>query len=110
METVNVIETLKEKIQKEKKIKERSIVFWYDPQSQISVEELKEQLDDIEIRRLTNHNSFRLKVEIELQRTTDSFLIYSDEARPNDKDNMLLDILSYSTEFKTDETAMLSET
>ncbi len=109
METVNVIEKLKEKIQQEKKFKERLIVFWYDPQSQVSVGELKEQLGDIEIRRLTNHNSFQLKVEIEIQRTTESFLIYSDEAKPNDKDNMLLDILSYSTEFKADETAMLSE-
>jgi len=109
VKSVNVIEKLKEKIQQEKKIKERSIVFWYDPQSQVSVEELKEQLEDIEVRQLTNNNFFQLKVEIELQRTADSFLIYSDEAKPNDKDNMLLDILSYSTEFKADETAMLSE-
>ncbi|MCA1026593.1 BREX-1 system phosphatase PglZ type A [Cytobacillus kochii] len=109
---MNVIERLKERIQQEKNIKERSIVFWYDPQSQVSVEKLKEQFNDIdiEIRQLTKHNFFQLKVEIELQRPTESFLIYSDEAKPNDKDNMLLDILSYGTEFKADETAMLSET
>lgn len=110
METVNVIEKLIEKIQQEKNIKERSIVFWYDPQSQVSIEELKDQLRDIEVRQLNKKNFFQLKVEIELERTTESFLIYSAESKPHDKDNMLLDILSYSTEFKADETAMLSET
>jgi len=109
VETVNVIEKLKEKIQQEGKIKERSIVFWYDPQSQVSIDELKDQLREIEVRQLNKHNFFQLKVEIELERTTESFLIYSAESKPQDKDNMLLDILSYSTEFKADETAMLSE-
>ncbi|MEC1159002.1 BREX-1 system phosphatase PglZ type A [Cytobacillus horneckiae] len=107
---MNVIEKLQEKIQREKETKKRAIVFWYDPQAQASMDELKGQLEDIEVRQLTNHNFFQLKVEIELQRSNESFLIYSDEAKPNDKENMLLDLLSYSTEFKADETAMLSET
>jgi len=110
VESVDVIEKLQEKIQQERDTKKRAIVFWYDPQAQVSVDELKEQLDEIEVRKLTNHNLFQLKVEIEIQRTTESFLIYSDVAKPADKENMLLDILLYSTEFKADETAMLSET
>ncbi|UCZ53203.1 BREX-1 system phosphatase PglZ type A [Bacillus shivajii] len=106
---MNVIEKLQDKIQQEMANKERAIIFWYDPQNQVSLDELKEQFDDIEVRHLTDRNFFQLKVEIELERTIDSFLIYSDAPRPNDKDNMLLDILSYSTEFKADETAILSE-
>ncbi|MBP1950687.1 BREX-1 system phosphatase PglZ type A [Virgibacillus litoralis] len=106
---MNVIEKLQDKIQQEKANKERAIVFWYDPQQQVSIDELVAQLGDIEVRHLTDRNFFQLKVELEIQRTTDSFLIYSDAPRPNDKDNMLLDILAYSTEFKADETAILSE-
>jgi uncharacterized protein (TIGR02687 family) len=110
VESVNVIEKLKEKIQQERDTKKRAIVFWYDPQAQVSVDELKDQLDEIEVRKLTKHNLFQLKVEIEFRRATESFLIYSEEAKPADKENMLLDILLYSTEFKADETAMLTET
>ena len=110
MEDVNVIEKLQEKIQQEKETKGRAIVFWYDPQAQVSIDELRQQLMGVEVRKLTDRNFFQLKVEIELQRATDSYLIYSDVPRPNDKDNMMLDILSYSTEFKADETAILSET
>lgn len=107
---MNVIEKLKEKIKQEKATKKRAIIFWYDPQAQVSVEVLKEQLTDINVRELTNHNFFRLKVEIELQRTRESFLIYSEASKPSDKENMFLDILSYSAEFKADEVALLSET
>lgn len=106
---MNVIEKLQEKIQQEKANKERAIVFWYDPQKQVNIDELKAQLDGIEVRHLTHRNFFQLKVELEIQQTTDSYLIYSDAPRPNDKDNMLLDILSYGSEFKADETAILSE-
>ncbi|WP_261753386.1 BREX-1 system phosphatase PglZ type A [Tenuibacillus multivorans] len=109
MKAVNVIEKLQDKIQQEKANKERAIVFWYDPQKQVNVDELEAQLADIEVRHLTDSNFFQLKVEIELERKSDSFLLYSDAPRPNDKDNMLLDVLSYNAEFKADETAILSE-
>ena len=44
---MNVIEKLQEKIQQEKETKGRAIVFWYDAQAQVDVEELKEQLEDV---------------------------------------------------------------
>ncbi|MBU9710540.1 BREX-1 system phosphatase PglZ type A [Evansella tamaricis] len=106
---MNVIEKLQEKIQQEKEVKGRAIVFWYDPQAQVTVDELREQIDDIHVRELTDRNFFKIKVEVELQKPTESFLIYSANPRPNDKENVLLDILSYSLEFKADEVAMLSE-
>ncbi|GGA69563.1 BREX-1 system phosphatase PglZ type A [Ornithinibacillus halotolerans] len=107
---MNVIEKLQEKIQQEKETKGRAIVFWYDAQAQVDVEELKEQLDEVEVRCVDERNFFQLKVEIELEKPNQSFLIYTDGPRPEDADNMLLDILLYSAEFKADETAMLSET
>lgn len=107
---MNVIEKLQEKIQQEKETKGRAIVFWYDAQAQVDVEELKEQLDEVEVRCVDERNFFQLKVEIELEKPNQSFLIYTDGPRPEDADNMLLDILLYSAEFKADETALLSET
>jgi len=107
---MNVIEKLQEKIDQEKESKERAIVFWYDPQAQVDLKELSEQLKHIEVRQLTDKNCFKLKYEMEISRPTTSFLLYAEHARPQDKDNMLLDILSYSAEFKADEVAMLAET
>lgn len=109
MEAVNVIEKLQGKIQQERETKGRAIVFWYDPQEQVSINELREQLNDVQVRQVTDRNFFQLKIEVELQKTNESFLIYSDAPKPNDKENLLLDILSYSAEFKADETAVLSE-
>ena len=107
---MNVIEKLQEKIQQEKETKGRAIVFWYDAQAQVDVEELKEQLEEVEVRYVNERNFFQLKVEIELEKPNQSFLIYTDGPRPEDAENMLLDILLYSAEFKADETALLSET
>ena len=106
---MNVIEKLQQKINEEHRQKGRAIVFWYDAQGQLETEELNSQLEDIEVRYLNENNFFQLKVEIELQNPETSYLIYSDEPRPRDNDNMLLDMLFYSTEFKADETALLSE-
>ena len=47
---MNVIEKLKEKIKEEKETKGRAIVFWYDAQAQVEIEELKEKLKRVEVR------------------------------------------------------------
>lgn len=107
---MNVIKKLQEKIQNEKETKGRAIVFWYDAQSQVDLKDLQEQLTGVVVKILNDKNFFQLKIEMEIQHLNQSFLIYSNRSRPDDKDNMLLDILLYSTEFKADETAILSET
>ena len=107
---MNVIEKLIEKIKEEKETKSRAIVFWYDAQVQVDIDELKEQLNEVEVRYLNDRNFFQMKIEIEFDKPDQSFLLYSDTTRPDDSENMLLDILLYSTEFKADETALLSET
>ena len=106
---MNVVEKLRKKIDEELRQKGRAIVFWYDAQGQLDSEELNNQLKDIEVRQLNDNNYFQLKVEIGLQNPETSYLIYSDEPRPRDNENMLLDMLLYSTEFKADETALLAE-
>ncbi|SDK32536.1 BREX-1 system phosphatase PglZ type A [Lacicoccus qingdaonensis] len=106
---MNVIEKLQQKIDEEHRQKGRAIVFWYDAQGQLEADELNSQLKGIEVRQLNDNNFFQLKVEIEIQNPETSYLIYSDEPRPRDNDNMLLDMLFYSVEFKADETALLSE-
>lgn len=110
---MNVIELLKERIEDElyKKNKPRTIVFWYDEQGEYNVEDLEAALAEqpIHIRKLTRNNFFTLKLEIELEKKKDSFLLYADFAKPAIEENFLLDMELYGTEFKADTNALLAE-
>ncbi|MCM3239600.1 BREX-1 system phosphatase PglZ type A [Heyndrickxia oleronia] len=110
---MNVIELLKERIEDElyKKNKPRTVIFWYDERGEYSVSDLEETLAEqpIHIRQLTRNNFFTLKLEIELEKKNDSFLLYADFAKPATDDNFLLDMEIYGTEFKADTNALLAE-
>lgn len=110
---MNVIELLKERIEDElyKKNKPRTVIFWYDEQGEYTVSDLKEAFTEqpIHIRQLTRNNFFTLKLEIELEKKKDSFLLYADFAKPASEDNFLLDMELYGTEFKADTNALLAE-
>lgn len=110
---MNVIELLKERIDDElyKKNKPRTVIFWYDEQGEYTVSDLKEAFTEqpIHIRRLTRNNFFTLKIEIELEKKKDSFLLYADFAKPAIEDNFLLDMELYGSEFKADTNALLAE-
>jgi uncharacterized protein (TIGR02687 family) len=106
---LNVIEMIKEKIVDEEGKKGRAIVFWYDPNEQESIDDLIEALPEVQIRQLTERNFFSIKLEIEIERPRDTFLLYATFFKPSDRNNLLLDILLYGTEFKSDETAILAE-
>lgn len=110
---MNVIELLKERIEDElyKKNKPRTVIFWYDEQGEYTVSDLEERLAEqpIHIRQLTQNNFFTLKLEIELEKKKDSFLLYADFAKPAIEDNFLLDMELYGTEFKADTNALLAE-
>lgn len=93
----------------EKENKGRAVVFWYDPNEQETVGDLQEALTEVQVRKLTEKNFFTIKLEIECEKPNDSFLLYSNNPKPEDKNNLLLDILLYGTEFKSDETAILAE-
>lgn len=110
---MNVIELLKERIEDElyKKNKPRTVIFWYDEQGEYTVSDLEEVLAEqpIHIRQLTRNNFFTLKLEIELEKKKDSFLLYADFTKPAIEDNFLLDMELYGTEFKADTNALLAE-
>lgn len=108
---MDILETLRERIREEKEKKTRAIVFWYDATGQESVESLQEALADenVIVRELTDTNFFKLKIEIEIDKPNESFVLYAPFARPRDEENYLLDILLYSTEFKADQIAAWAE-
>lgn len=110
---MNVIELLKERIEDElyKKNKPRTVIFWYDEQGEYTVSDLEEALAEqpIHIRQLTRNNFFTLKLEIELEKKKDAFLLYADFAKPAIEENFLLDMELYGAEFKADTNALLAE-
>lgn len=90
----------------------RSLVFWYDSQSEAhNITEIKEELQaqKIKIHHLDEDNAFRTKVLLELEDRENSYLIYAPFPKPEDNENFLLDILLYSGkygEFQADEIAI----
>jgi len=108
---MEIVQTLKEKIEQEKYTKGRAIIFWYDPDQQITIEELEDNFksEDVLVHQLTPNNFLKLKIEIEINNPKKSYLLYAPFSRPADQENYLLDILLYSTEFKADQVAILAE-
>ncbi|OCS91704.1 BREX-1 system phosphatase PglZ type A [Caryophanon latum] len=108
---MNIIQLLKERITTELHNKPRTVVFWYDEQGEYTVEALTEALADqpIHVRELTRNNFFSLKIEIEVEKKNESFLLYAHFAKPEKEQNYLLDMELYGTEFKADTTALFAE-
>ena len=87
--------------------KKRNIVFWYDEDGEF-VEEINElAFENAEIIKLTEGNSFAIKYRLEKQEPNSNFLIYSPKAKPMPRDNWLLDIQKFSSEFSTDKTSVI---
>jgi uncharacterized protein (TIGR02687 family) len=90
----------------------RSLVFWYDPQSENrNVSEIEGALEQkkIKVHFLDKDNAFRTKVLLEIEDTENSYLIYAPFRKPEDEENFLLDILLYGGkygEFQADEIAI----
>lgn len=108
---LNILELLKERITTELHNKPRTVVFWYDEQGEYTIESLKEALADhpIQVRPLTRNNFFSLKIEIEVEKKEESFLLYANFSKPEKEKNYLLDMELYGTEFKADTTALFAE-
>ncbi len=90
----------------------RGIVFWYDDEAEgRDLGEIRDVLgeQEIQVRELKEDNAFQIKYLLEMEQPETSFLLYAPFARPEPEGNRLLDILLYSAEFKTDETALLAE-
>lgn len=108
---MDILQLLKERITDELHKKPRTVVFWYDEQGEYTVDSLKEALADqpIHVRALTRNNFFSLKIEIEIEKRDESFLLYANFAKPEKEKNYLLDMELYGTEFKADTTALFAE-
>ena len=109
--SLNILGLLKERITTELRNKPRTVVFWYDEQAEYTVDMLKDALADqpIHVRELTRNNFFSLKIEIEVEKKDESFLLYANLTKPEKKKNYLLDMELYGTEFKADTTALFAE-
>lgn len=111
MELVNKLLELFER-EKQRSPLKRGIVFWYDEDAEgRELGEIRDTLkgEGIQVRELREDNAFQIKYLLEVEQRETSFLLYAPFARPEPERNMLLDILLYSAEFKTDETALLAE-
>ncbi|MFF5995206.1 BREX-1 system phosphatase PglZ type A [Lysinibacillus sp. KU-BSD001] len=108
---MNILELLKERITSELHNKPRTVVFWYDEQGEYTVGTLREALADqpIQVCELTRNNFFSLKIEIEVEKKDESFLLYANFPKPEKEKNYLLDMELYGTEFKADTTALFAE-
>lgn len=98
-------ELAKKEIEKKFTDGDHRIVFWYD--------ETKDFFDDIKNDQITGvrivifeNNEFAIKHLLEVEDKESKFLVYFPCARPQDKDNWLLDILLYSEEYYADEVAL----
>ena len=87
---------------------ERKIVFWYDDDAAYAEEVDQLQLaGDSKVIKLTGSNSFATKLLLEHQDLTTNYLIYAPFARPEDKENSLVDIFYYSEHFYSDKLIQL---
>lgn len=87
---------------------ERKIVFWYDDDAAY-VDEI-DQLElagDSKVIKLTGSNNFATKLLLEHQDLTTNYLVYAPFARPEDKENSLVDIFYYSEHFYSDKLIQL---
>ena len=87
---------------------ERKIVFWYDDDAAYTEEVDQLQLaGDSKVIKLTGSNSFATKLLLEHQDLTTNYLVYAPFARPEDKENSLVDIFYYSEHFYSDKLIQL---
>jgi len=86
--------------------KSRRIVFWYDPEAQF-----QQVFDELQLEKITKYqlsdNAFTAKYHLLIEHPDQSFLVYAPFAQPNDQDNWLIDIQSYSQTFAADPAALL---
>lgn len=87
--------------------KKRQIVFWYDEEGEFAEDVDRLNLDNVRLLKLTKNNSYTIKYEIEKIDIVSHFLIYAKMQKPSAREDYLLDIFKYSTEFSTDKTTAI---
>lgn len=90
--------------------KECRVVFWYDPEKSFDAEVDSLTLDGVTVWRLDRHGPLATKLEVERNRPEDKFLLYAPFARPQPREDWLLDIYLYAKPFSADRSAILLNT
>ncbi|PWA10019.1 BREX-1 system phosphatase PglZ type A [Pueribacillus theae] len=80
----------------------RHIVFWYDEIGEFLHEVDALQLENVRIWKLTDHNIFATKYELETADQDSNFLIYANMPKPSPREDWLFSNLKLGTEFVTD--------
>ena len=86
---------------------ERKIVFWYDDDAAYEGDIDSLQLADAKVLKLTGSNNFEAKLLLEHKDVDSNYLVYAPYARPEDKENSLVDIFYYSEHFYSDKLIQL---
>lgn len=87
--------------------KKRHIVFWYDEEGEFIDDIDNLNLENIRVWKLTQNNLFAAKYELEKRDPNSHFLLYANMAKPNPREDWLLDVYKYSFEFATDKITVI---
>jgi uncharacterized protein (TIGR02687 family) len=87
--------------------KKRNIVFWYDDAGEFKDEIDELSFSDAKVLKLNGRNSFYVKYILEHKDTESNYLIYAPYGKPAARENYLLDIQKYSSEFSTDKATQI---
>ena len=87
--------------------KKRNIVFWYDDEGEFKDEIDELNFSDAKVLKLNGRNSFYVKYILEHKDTESNYLIYAPYGKPAPRENYLLDIQKYSSEFSTDKATLI---
>ncbi|PFM63670.1 TIGR02687 family protein [Bacillus cereus] len=104
------IERLKQLIQQEKQQKERAVIFWIDPEGEWNEQTLSHVVGDLsEVRIVTPTNFLKIKQEVERQKLTKSFILYSSEKLTSNDLEPLTSLQLAGATFTHDDTIALAE-
>jgi hypothetical protein len=83
------------------------IVFWYDSEAEFHDILPSLQLDAVQILHIEEKGSLAVKIQLELEKSQDRYLVYSAAAEPAPENDWLLDIKLYSYVFHADRASII---
>jgi len=87
--------------------RKRHLVFWYDQEGEFIDDIDQIHIDHVRKWKVTENNLFATKYELEKNDTETHFLLYSNMAKPNPREDWLYDLYRLGSEFATDKTTVI---